>query len=75
MKRLEPEIIDYYNNEVVLMMAEKYGLSQMDDLDLQCMTGRSNDGKKPDFQNIWNGLSANDEENSGRSGDDPVNTE
>lgn len=34
MKRLEPEIIDYYNNEVVLMMAEKYGLSQMDVLNL-----------------------------------------
>lgn len=32
MKRLEPEIIDYYNNEVVLMMAEKYGWSQMDAL-------------------------------------------
>lgn len=32
MKRLEPEIIDYYNNEVVMMMEEKYGLSQMDAL-------------------------------------------
>ena len=30
MKRLEPEIIDYYNNEVVAMIIEKYGLSQMD---------------------------------------------
>lgn len=32
MKRLEPEVIDYYNNEVVLMMTEKYGLSPMDAL-------------------------------------------
>ena len=32
MKRLEPEIIDYYNNEVVMMISEKYGLSQMDAL-------------------------------------------
>lgn len=32
MKRLEPEIIDYYNNEVVMMIAEKYGLSQMEAL-------------------------------------------
>lgn len=30
MKRLDPEIIDYYNSEVVLMISEKYGLSQMD---------------------------------------------
>ena len=30
MKRLEPEIIDYYDNEVVMMISEKYGLSQMD---------------------------------------------
>lgn len=30
MKRLEPEIIDYYNSEVVMMISEKYGLSQMD---------------------------------------------
>ena len=29
MKRLEPEVIDYYNNEVVLLIMEKYGLSQM----------------------------------------------
>lgn len=29
MKRLEPEIIDYYNNEVIMMIVEKYGLSQM----------------------------------------------
>lgn len=30
MKRLEPEIIDYYNNEVVMKISEKYGLSAMD---------------------------------------------
>ena len=30
MKRLEPEIIDYYNNEVVMMIVEKYGLSEME---------------------------------------------
>lgn len=30
MKRLEPEILDYYNNEVVTMIVEKYGLSQME---------------------------------------------
>ncbi|MBD5097314.1 MAG: hypothetical protein HDT40_10065 [Lachnospiraceae bacterium] len=32
MKRLEPEIIDYYNQEVVTMIADKYGYSFMDDL-------------------------------------------
>ncbi len=32
MKRLEPEIIDYYNSEVVLMIAEKYGYTLMDAL-------------------------------------------
>ena len=32
MKRLEPEIIDYYNSEVVLMIAEKYGSTLMDAL-------------------------------------------
>ena len=32
MKRLEPEIVDYNDNEVVMMIAEKYGLSQMDAL-------------------------------------------
>jgi hypothetical protein len=32
MKRAEPEVIDYYNGEVVMMIAEKYGLSQMDAL-------------------------------------------
>ena len=31
MKRLEPEIIDYYDSEVV-MIADKYGLSQMEAL-------------------------------------------
>lgn len=30
MKWLEPEIIDYYDNEVVLLIAEKYGFSLMD---------------------------------------------
>lgn len=29
MKRLEPEIVDYYDNEVVMMIVEKYGLEQM----------------------------------------------
>lgn len=32
MRRLEPEIIDYYNGEVVMMIAEKYGLDQMEAL-------------------------------------------
>lgn len=32
MKRLEPEVIDYYNGEVVMMIAEKYALNQMDAL-------------------------------------------
>ena len=32
MKRLEAEIIDYYNTEVIQMIAEKYGYSQMDAL-------------------------------------------
>jgi hypothetical protein len=32
MKRAEPEVIDYYNGEVIMMIAEKYGLSQMDAL-------------------------------------------
>lgn len=32
MKRLEPEIIDYYDSEVVMMIADKYGLSQMEAL-------------------------------------------
>ena len=32
MKRLEPEVVDYYDNEVVMMIAEKYGLSQMEAL-------------------------------------------
>lgn len=30
MKRLEPEIIDYYNNEVVSAIMQKYGWNQMD---------------------------------------------
>ena len=30
MKRIEPEMIDYYNNEVVMMIVEKYGLSEME---------------------------------------------
>lgn len=32
MKRLNAEIIDYYNNEVVKMICEKYGYSQMEAL-------------------------------------------
>ena len=32
MNRLEPEVIDYYNGEVIMMIAEKYGFSQMDAL-------------------------------------------
>ena len=32
MKRLDPAIIDYYDQEVVKMIAEKYGYSQMDAL-------------------------------------------
>jgi hypothetical protein len=34
MKRLEPEIIDYYNSEVVQMISDKYGYSQMEALRL-----------------------------------------
>lgn len=32
MKRLEPELIDYYNVEVTKMISEKYGMSFMDAL-------------------------------------------
>ena len=32
MKRLEPEIIDFYNCEVVQMIVDKYGYSYMDAL-------------------------------------------
>ena len=32
MKRLDPEIIDFYNNEVVRMIMEKYGFGFMDAL-------------------------------------------
>ena len=32
MKRIEPEILDYYNGAVVPMIIEKYGYSQMDAL-------------------------------------------
>lgn len=32
MKRLEPEIIDYYNTEVTKMIMEKYGIDPMDAL-------------------------------------------
>ena len=32
MKRLDPEIIDYYNKAVVSMIVEKYGYDQMDAL-------------------------------------------
>lgn len=38
MKRLEPEIIDYYNGEVVPMIEEKYGYSQMEALRLFVMS-------------------------------------
>ena len=30
MKRLEPETIDFYNAEVVMLIIGKYGLSQME---------------------------------------------
>lgn len=32
MKRLEPEIIDYYNTEVLKMISEKYGMKPMEAL-------------------------------------------
>ena len=32
MRRLEPEIVEYYDDEVVIMIAEKYGLSHIDAL-------------------------------------------
>lgn len=32
MNRLEPEIIDYYNSEVIAMIIEKYGLEPMEAL-------------------------------------------
>lgn len=32
MKRLDPDIIDYYNEEVVKMMVDKYGYSFMNAL-------------------------------------------
>lgn len=32
MRRLEPDVIDYYDNEVVMMIVEKYGLSHMEAL-------------------------------------------
>lgn len=32
MARLEPEIIDYYNTEVLKMISEKYGMTPMDAL-------------------------------------------
>lgn len=32
MNRVDPEIIDYYNEEVVRMISEKYGYSHMDAL-------------------------------------------
>jgi hypothetical protein len=34
MKKLDPSITDYYDREVVKMIAEKYGYSQMDALRL-----------------------------------------
>ena len=30
MKRLEPEVIEYYNNEAVMLIMEKYGFNQME---------------------------------------------
>ncbi len=30
MKRLEPKNIDYYNNEVVMLIADKYGHNQIE---------------------------------------------
>lgn len=32
MKRLEPEVIDYYDNEVIMMIAEKYDMNYMEAL-------------------------------------------
>ena len=32
MNRLEPEIVDYYDSEVVMMIVEKYGFSPMEAL-------------------------------------------
>lgn len=32
MKRLDPDVIDYYNEEVVKMMVDKYGYTFMDAL-------------------------------------------
>ena len=32
MKRLEPEVIDYYDSEVVTMMVTKYGMGYMEAL-------------------------------------------
>ena len=32
MKRLEPEIIDYYNTEVLKLISEKYGITPMEAL-------------------------------------------
>lgn len=32
MKRLDPEILDYYNEEVVMMISEKYKMSHMEAL-------------------------------------------
>lgn len=32
MKKTDPEIIDYYDTEVVMMISDKYGTSQMDAL-------------------------------------------
>lgn len=30
MKRLEPEVIDYYNKEAVMLIMEKYGFNPME---------------------------------------------
>ena len=40
MKRLEPEILDYYNGEVVSMIVEKYGYNAGTNLERQIMAGQ-----------------------------------
>ena len=36
MKRIEPEVIDYYNSEVVQMIIDKYGYNPMDECSKNC---------------------------------------
>ena len=38
MKRLEPEIIDFYDREVIKMIADKYGYTQMEAMRLFVMS-------------------------------------